>query len=522
MGDGHRAAARDLAPEDRHDGAGRAEDVSEANRHEPRRDLGLVAPGLDDPFGERLRLSHHGLRVRGLVGRDEHEPLRPELDRHVGDDARAERVVAHRLDRVRLHQRDVLVRRRVEHDTRAVLVEDLAHLDDVLDVTHHGCRCSEPTVADELALDLEERRLGVVHEHELRGLEARDLAAQLGPDRASGARDEDDLVLEVVRDRGDVDVDRLAAEHVLDLDGTKLPREVAVARHEVGKAGKGLDRDVEQASGLDDAGAELAGGGRDRDQDLVGPSVAHDVVELGDGAEYAHAVEAQVALARVVVEEPDRRVAERRAALHLLHDELCRISRTDDDHVLAAGHDPARERTLDQRPGEQPGAGDEGEAEQQVDEPDSARHRDAVHVEEGEDEEDRDRREGDTTQRAPHVPRRDVAPPAVVEPRQREDGQLQADDEEHDRPVEIPVVVHRARLETEVPGEPPGGRDQRCIDGDLPDRVTGDRAAHPSSPLDGHAHGRADRRDDLLLLGGVDPAPHRQRDVLRRGALGLG
>ena len=159
--------------------AGRAEHVAEAHRDEPRRDTLAVPPRLDDPLAERLRLPHHRLRVRRLVGRDEHEPLRAELDRDVGERARAERVVAHRLERVRLHHRHVLVRRRVEDDARAVLVEHLPQLDRVLHVGDDGDRGAEAALADELALDLEQRRLGVVDEHELRRSEAGDLAAEL-------------------------------------------------------------------------------------------------------------------------------------------------------------------------------------------------------------------------------------------------------------------------------------------------------------------------------------------------------
>jgi len=135
-------------------------------------------------------------------------------------------------------------------------------------------------------------------------------------------------------------------------------------------------------------------------------------------------------------------------------------------------------RALDQRAREEARARHEREAEQEIDEPDAARHRDAMDVEEGEDEEDRDRPEHDAPEHGPHVAGRDVAPPAVVEARQREDGQLHGDDEEDDRPVEVAVVVDRAALvEAEAPGEPPRARDDRRVDGDLPDRVPVDRAA---------------------------------------------
>ena len=104
---------------------------------------------------------------------------------------------------------------------------------------------------------------------------------------------------------------------------------------------------------------------------------------------------------------------------------------------------------------------------------------DPVDVEEREDEEDGDRGERDAAEHRPHVARRDVAPPAVVEAGEDEYGQLEPDDEQDDRPVEVAVVVDRACLvEAQVPGEPPRGRDEGGVDRDLPDRVAVDRAAH--------------------------------------------
>ena len=55
--------------------------------------------------------------------------------------------------------------------------------------------------------------------------------------------------------------------------------------------------------------------------------------------------------------------------------------------------------------------------------------------------------------------------------REDEHGQLEPDDEEHDRPVEVPVVVYGSCLvEPQVPGEPPGRGDEGRVDRDLPDR----------------------------------------------------
>jgi hypothetical protein len=85
-----------------------------------------MAERLDDPLAQRLRLSHHRLRVDGFVGRDEDEALDPELGRELDEHTRADDVVAHRLERVGLEHRDVLVRRGVEDDRRLVLLEHLA------------------------------------------------------------------------------------------------------------------------------------------------------------------------------------------------------------------------------------------------------------------------------------------------------------------------------------------------------------------------------------------------------------
>src|SRR5207248_6274259 len=131
-----------------------------------------------------------------------------------------------------LHERHVLVRGGVEDDGRLVLLEHLAsERAPVADVEQlRNGRC-EVALADELALDLEQRGLGDVDEDEPRRADTRDLAAELGPDRAAGTSDEDGLLLEVGRNLLEVHFDLLAAEDVLDLDGADLPDEVDVARN---------------------------------------------------------------------------------------------------------------------------------------------------------------------------------------------------------------------------------------------------------------------------------------------------
>jgi hypothetical protein len=484
VGHGHRAAALDLAAEERDHGAGRVEHVPEADGDELRRHVVALAVRADDPLAERLRLPVDAVRVERLVGRDQHEALDPARDRDVGDDARAEDVVRDRLERVRLHQRHVLVRGRVEDDVGPVALEDLAQPPLVAHVGEHGHARAEAALVHELALDLEERALGLVDEHDPLRLGARELAAELGADRAPGTGDEDGLARDVRRDRAHVDLDRLAAEQVLHLDRPDLVGEVEIAGDQLVQARQRLHGDVLGARDVDDPRALVARRGRDRDQHLVRAAVAEDVRELVGRAEDADPVQAHVPLARVVVDEPDRRVAERGRAQHLLQHQLGRVAGTDEDHLLAPRHDRAALRALDDRPRQHPRAGDEGEREQAVDHPHRARDLRRVHVEEGEDEEGDEARRDDAARRAPHVARRDVAPPAVVEAEEREDGELDRGDEAEQLPGDVLLVVDRQELvEAEPEREPPGRDDDDEVGRELRQPVAVERAPHAPGHL---------------------------------------
>ncbi len=175
---------------------------------------------------------------------------------------------------------------------------------------------------------------------------------------------------------------------------------------------------------------------------------------------------------------------------------------------------------LDERAREQANAHDEGEQEEEVDDPDAARDRRRMEVEQREDEERRNDGDHDTAQDAPHVLRRDVPPPAVVEAEGDEDREHDPDDERDDVPLEVAVVVAAASRRR-------SGRTRRAstrrrsarVDGDLPQAV----------PVDGEAHGYAgtpatERTASTTrsCCSRVDPAPHREREVLGRCALRLG
>src|SRR5581483_3288809 len=242
VGDADRPAPLDLAAEDRDHAAAGAEHVAEPDGDEAGRDVRARPVRLDDPLAERLRLAHHRLRVDRLVRRDEHEPLDAEIDGDLGDHLRRQRVVADRLERVRLHQGDVLVGGRVEDDPGRVPLEHAPHPLAVACVGEHGHARGEAALRDELALDLEQRRLALVDEDQPLAADPCDLAGELGADRAAGAGDEHGRVAQVGGDRRQVDLDGLPPEDVLDLDGADLAGEVEVAGDQLVDPRQGLHR----------------------------------------------------------------------------------------------------------------------------------------------------------------------------------------------------------------------------------------------------------------------------------------
>ena len=68
--------------------------------------------------------------------------------------------------------------------------------------------------------------------------------------------------------------------------------------------------------------------------------LAEQAREVGGRAEHANALDAQVPLARVVVDDPDRRRAEDRFLLQLADDELARVAGADDHDLLAVRDEP--------------------------------------------------------------------------------------------------------------------------------------------------------------------------------------
>ena len=193
------------------------------------------------------------------------------------------------------------------------------------------------------------------------GRHPRDLADQLRADRAAGAGDQHDLVLQVGADAVELHHDRLAAEHVLDLDLAQLPGQLDAAAQQLEDRRQGADVDVALAAGRDDPAAQLARRRGDRDHDLVG-------LRRRRGCGRSRSVVPSTlmpcrrmpALARVVVQEADRAVAQVRVELQLADDHLPARAGADDEHLspLSSVAAAATGRSMIIRD-EQPGAADE-------------------------------------------------------------------------------------------------------------------------------------------------------------------
>ena len=439
-GDRDRAAARDLAAEDRDHAARRAEHVAEAHGDEARRRRrrGGRAPRRSTrrapSTGPSRSSGSTALSVETSTKR-----FALELDRDLGE-RRAWRATLLRTASIGFASisGDVLVGGRVEHDRRPVALEELR-------ASCAGCRRRRATgsagreaaLVDELALDLEQRAPRECSTSTSRaGAEPGDLAAELGADRAAGAGDEHGLVREVRR--------RSTRGRPPPARGRARPRpgragsagEVHVARDQLVQARQRLHRDrLAAAPSRRPCARTLARGGRDRDQHLVGPLLAQDRA-AGRRSCRARGRRAGAGSACAGRRRRGRSACSRATAGAASRGRSAgRVAGADDDRPPCRGRRrrARRGRSISVR-ASSARAGDEREQEQEVDERDRARQ--ARRAGRGTRSRRRgsaiDAGDGHAARRAPHVPRGHVAPPAVVEAEGDEDDEL-------DRRSTIPI-----------------------------------------------------------------------------------
>jgi hypothetical protein len=226
----------------------------------------------------------------------------------------------------------------------------------------------------QLAPDLEERVLRVVDHHQQLGRDARDLAAQLGPDRPARAGHQHHPPRQVRADPVDLDAHRLAPEHVLHLHLAHLAHQVQAAGQQFEGGRQHPDRDGALAAGGDHALAQDARRRRDGDDHLVRLDGVEHARQLVGGAEHLMAGHAHALLARVVVHEAHRRAAQARVAAQLGRHLLAAVAGADDQHLVRG---PLQDRPAG-RPLERPAHGearpaDEHQRQQEVERDHAAR-----------------------------------------------------------------------------------------------------------------------------------------------------
>ena len=194
----------------------------------------------------------------------------------------------------------------------------------------------------------------------------------------------------------------------------------------------------------------------------------------------------ELSLLGVVVDEADRRVGERTVAADLADEQLAGIAGADDQHLFPVRDEPGL-RALEQRAREQARAGDEREQQQEVDRGDAARQRRGVLGREREQHDvGQHRADRDAARDAPHVARRDVAPPAVVEAAGDEGREVDRDhDPDHLPREELPVEGRDVLVEAEEERQTPRDQDQHRVGQQLPEAVPGDgERGHASTRLE--------------------------------------
>ena len=367
MGDRYRAALRDLLLEERDDRTVAAQHVAKAHRDEfglraaQRMKLALLVDHLLRPVGEQLRnlggLALLDLVVKGLndhlaqalgrahdIGRidrfiraDQHEALAAVADGGVGGFIGADRVVLDRLARAVLHQRHMLVRRRVVHDLRPELLKDTEDLPAVAHRADNRPDIQLGVLLPQFQLDI----IGVVFidvkNDELPGLVLRDLPAKLGADAAAAARDQDNLSLDVLEDLVHVRTDRIAAEQIFHgdilhfVDGN-LARIELIHTGQVFQFAVGLAADIQNVPLIRRRSARQ----RDIDFfDLILPAGRHDAFPA---AFDRNAVDVAVPFVRIVVDKAADLFAHLGRSLDVPQDHLSRSARAHQHDVLLLLH----------------------------------------------------------------------------------------------------------------------------------------------------------------------------------------
>ncbi len=334
--DRERPAALELALEQRDHRALAAQHVAEAHRDE----AGAAAVGarLEQHLAHPLGGPHDAGGAPRLVGRDQHELAHAVALGGLHQAERADHVVEHRLARVGLEQRDVLMGRGVEHQRRTEAPERRLDPGRVLDVGDDHVERQVGVVRGQIMLHVVHAVLGVIEQPQRRGREPGGLTRQLGADRAARAGDQHALPVEERAQGGRIEPHRAAPEQVLEAH-VPQPRQRRAPGLGVGEPGQRLDphpRRVAHARDLAHQRRGRIGGG---DHHHLDPELVQHLAEARQRAEHLDALDLLAGQPRVLVEEAHHREAplRHRAAPRLLDEVHRRRSGAHDQRARQGG-----------------------------------------------------------------------------------------------------------------------------------------------------------------------------------------
>ena len=145
----------------------------------------------------------------------------------------------------------------VKDTGRPVEREDLFQSHRVRHVNEPRLDIQVRIIPPELQVDEVERRFCLVDEDELGRRVERDLARELGSDRAGGPRDQNCLAFQIRRQRRELELDRISTEKVFETDFPQLV-DIGITFDNLANPGEQLEADVEALANLNDA-AKLRG-----------------------------------------------------------------------------------------------------------------------------------------------------------------------------------------------------------------------------------------------------------------------
>ena len=289
---------------------------------------GDVLPGLatgesDHLLGEIAnldRLAH--VQDEDLTAVPDHGRLHDELARlrdcheetlaaptcgSLGDEPCPGDVVAHRGPDLILEHGNLFVGGGMEEDLRALGREDRIQPPGIRNVHEMPGETQLRKAFEQFHLDAVEVVLAVVDQDEARRAGSRELAHQLGADRATGPGHQDDASEEPAADALPIQTDRIATEQILDRDRPQLA-DTDLRGHEVAQLRDGAERSAGPLAELDQTTHLLGCLARGRQQQQIDLLAGDDLRDRLGRSEHGDTMDLAALPTRLVVDETGRKI----------------------------------------------------------------------------------------------------------------------------------------------------------------------------------------------------------------------